>query len=159
MLTTKKESNSHTSTSTLCLDHYTIAIIAERYYVFFSDWSFFLRSGKNLDVLTSQAVIDLNYLAGQYSIFTTTPPWLLPRDCIFFLTNPLLPLWKEPKRANQTTKDRLPTLRLATLRLDLYTVVTGAESSTFFLLTLFFRYRKNLKVLTTQEGIEAQHFD
>ena len=65
---------------------------------------------------------------------------------LFFKLVPVVPRFR-------LCRNRFPPLSLATLCLDHYTIVTIAESSYFFfLLTLFFCYRKNLKMLTTRRN-------
>ena len=53
----------------------------------------------------------------------------------FLLTNPFLLLKEEPKSANDTRRNRTPTLRLVTLCLDHYTIVIIAERYYVFFLT------------------------
>ena len=96
------------------------------YYFFYLTLSF--RSGKNLKVLTSQAGIDLNLLDWQHCVLTTTPPRLLQTAINFFLLkNPFLSLWKKPKSADFTGRNRSQRLRLATLRFNHYTKVVINE--------------------------------
>ena len=65
---------------------------------------------------------------------------------MFFRRVPVVPRFR-------LCRNRFPPLSLATLCLDHYTIVTIAGSIYFvFLLTLFFRYRKNLKMLTTRRN-------
>ena len=102
----------------------------------------------NLKVLTTQERTDPHHFDKQHSALTTTPPWLLLKAITFFFLLILFfyLLRKEPKSVNDTRRNRTPTLRLITLCLDHYTIViidldttvTGAESSTFFLLTNHF---------------------